>query len=102
MKYTVKQLRDSFYYVENYLKKQNIDEIELTADWYWNIKTTEKFNFSNVPATDNDMITVGSLLDDIETLDNFIVDEVDIPCNLSRLASILEYLNYYIIEENES
>ena len=101
MKYTLQQLKDSFNYVGNYLKSQGIEEIELSQDWYWSIGVPEKFNFSDIPTTDNNAITVGSLSDDIEILDRFIADDIALHCNLSRLASILEYLDYYIGKENQ-
>jgi hypothetical protein len=99
MKYTLKQLKAAFNYVENYLENNNIEEIELSEDWYWHIGTSEKFNFQIVPTTDNKDITVGSLHDDIKILDSFIADEVFGDGNLSRLASILEYIDHHIEEK---
>ena len=101
MKYTLQQLKDSFSYVENYLKSVNIEEIELSEDWYYKIPVPEKFDFSGHPTKDDSYIIVGSLYDDIEILDSFIADGVGAHCNLTRLASILEYLDHYIEEKDK-
>jgi len=100
MKYTLQQLRESFNYVENCLKDMGIEEIELSEDWYWNIEPYDKFNMYDIPTIDNKTINVGSLCDDIGVLDQFVADNVPFHSNLSRLASILQYLEHHI-EKND-
>ncbi len=90
MKIRIEELEHCFKEIIKKLKEKNINPIELDTDYYQIIPTDQWDNFEY-----NETPNVGSLSDDIESLQKMI-NNSEIPCtyvDFDRIASILRAIS---------
>jgi hypothetical protein len=73
-------------------KNSNINEVEISHDYYWNIDLSIKYEIDKNPDLD-----VGSLKDDIESLNKLIKNSKNPDIlDFERLGNVLIYISEYI------
>ena len=71
---TVEQLDKIFLRIVSHLREKNIKEVKLDYDYYWEITSDERYEFSTDPIVN----CIGQASDDLMELIRYCDDEVDL------------------------
>ena len=97
MKIAIEDLKFICQKILHKAEKTNLKEIEVDADYYWNVSNDDIYNFS----TNNPELTIGSIVDDWTWLKK-ILDEDSQPSivDIERLGNILKTLSNVISDSD--
>ncbi len=85
MKVNIRELKCGFEKVLNNLLENEIEEVEIEVDYYWNIDELEKYDVEKDPKS----LDIGQLSDDYIELQKIISGEVEpLPYSLKWLSSL--------------